>query len=251
MRNPRFERRITAFHEAGHAVIAFRFGIPVDSVVLCDTGPVLGYVALRRKPMVSTALDDDTALPPWPIVVRETEQRVMMLLAGPLAEARLLAAPLRAHGCISDLRKCESLCRALHEYRARLVVQSGARIPNIDPAALANRLRSRTARMLARPNIWRATAALAAELEAWRHLSGADAADTAQWAQRLRNQLALSFPTSQSAETRRKPRSLRRNVEGFAGRPVQGLSLAHLMRGARYSGRPLDLIVSKTVSVAI
>lgn len=213
MKNPRLERRITAFHEAGHAVVAFRFGIPVDSVVLCDTGPVLGYVALRHKAMVSTALDNDAALLPWPVVVRETEQRVMMLLGGPLAEARLLAAPLRSHCCTSDLGKCEHLCRALHTYRRRLVVRLGAQIPNVDPAALANRLRTRTARMLAQPKIWRATVALATELEAWRHLSGADAADTAQWAQRLRNQLALWFPTAPSAETHRSPRSIRGNLQ--------------------------------------
>jgi hypothetical protein len=206
---PHIERRLTAFHEAGHAVIAFRFGILVDSVALCDTGPMFGYVALRRRALVATALDDDSPLLPWPVVVRETEQRVMMLLGGPLAEAKLLGAPLRSHSSESDLIKCERLCGALHTYRRRLIMRLSAQLPKVDPAELANRLRRRTARMLGHPRMWRATAALAAELEAWRHLSGMDAADTAQWAQRIRNQLALLLPLPRCTEPDREPGATR------------------------------------------
>ena len=46
------QRRITAYHEAAHVVMAFKLGIPVGEVKICKTGPVLGYVDLPGAPLI-------------------------------------------------------------------------------------------------------------------------------------------------------------------------------------------------------
>jgi hypothetical protein len=163
-------------------------------VKICKTGPVLGYVDIPDAPLISGVVDDPDALPPWPVVVRDTERRVMTLLAGALAEAKLLGAKLRSHCCESDLGRSQLLCGVLAEYRDYLVDERGQALPPVDAAAMANALRSKAARVLARPNVWHAVAVLAADLEGWGSLSGHDAADTVQWARRVRRQLALRLP---------------------------------------------------------
>ena len=67
-------------------------------------------------------------------------------------------------------------------------------IRDIDAGAMANGLRRRTAGILNNPIAWRAVTTLAADLEAWGELTGADAADSAQWSRRIRSQLTLLLP---------------------------------------------------------
>jgi ATP-dependent Zn protease len=51
-RTPRLQRRITAYHEAAHAVLSFEFGIPVDEVAVCRTGRIAGYVQHLDVPLM-------------------------------------------------------------------------------------------------------------------------------------------------------------------------------------------------------
>lgn len=205
-RTARLQRRITAYHEAAHAVLAFRFGVPVNEVALCSTGRLAGYVQLSDAPLmyaVEASLCECTSELEWAMLVRDTEQRAMVLLAGAVAEAKLLETPLRSHCCESDLRKCLDLCYALCGYREHLVATTAMSPPKVDPAAMADRLRRRTQRILAHPNTWRAVTTLARELEGWGVLTGHDSAETVQWSGRARNQLALLLPMPPS--TRPKP----------------------------------------------
>jgi hypothetical protein len=52
------QRRITAHHEAAHAVIAFQFGISVEEVATCNTIPANGHVRMSRAALISRAFDD-------------------------------------------------------------------------------------------------------------------------------------------------------------------------------------------------
>jgi len=212
---PALWRRITAYHEAGHAVLALRFGIAFDEVALCHTSPSAGYVRMSSGWLVRKAAKDSHASQvTWTLVRRDTEQRIMVSLAGALAEAKLLGTQLRSDGCGSDLSKCLLLCDALGDYRRRLVEGCGMSIPEIDPPEMTDRLRRRTSRILAHPATWRAVAALASDLEGWGRLTGHDSADTVQWAGRIRNQIVLPLPMPRS-RTGPKPRI--REVRRSAG----------------------------------
>ena len=203
----RLQRRITAYHEAAHAVLGFRFGLPVDEVALCLTGRLAGYVRFSSRPLMSAVEASQcecTSELEWALLVRDTEQRAMVLLAGGLAEAKLLGTPLRSHDCESDLRKCLQLCYALCGYREHLVETTAMSLPKIDPAEMADRLRRRAQRILVHPTTWRAVTTLARDLEGWGVLTGHDSAETIQWSGRLRNQLTLLLPMPRSMS--RKPR---------------------------------------------
>lgn len=195
------ERRITAYHEAAHAVMAFRCGFAIDVAKLCTSGPLAGFVQFSSASLISAVVRSG---PPttvsWPLVARDTERRVMVLFAGPLAEAKLLGTPMRAHCCESDLQKCRLLCTALLRYRDGVAAESGGLLEDEDVAALAHALRRRTMRVLGRADVWRAVSALAADLDAWGWLSGDDAADTVQWTRRVRKQLALLLPMPKRRE---------------------------------------------------
>jgi hypothetical protein len=175
-------------------VLAMRFRISIDEVALCHTGPLDGYVRITGGPLIKTLKHPRVTELTWMLVRRDAEQRIMVFLAGALAEAKLLATPMRSHGCGSDLRKCLFLCDALRYYRERLVEARGISIPEIDAADLTDRLRRRTQRILGHPDTWKAVTALAADLEGWGQLTGHDSADTVQWAARSRDQLALLLP---------------------------------------------------------
>jgi hypothetical protein len=220
IRGERLERRITAYHEAAHAVLAFKFGIAVDEVAICRAGPVAGYVRYFRASLMSAVEASEsecTTELEWAILVRDTEQRAMVLLAGALAEAKLLGTPMRSHCCESDLRRCMELCDALSSYRQHLVETTALKLPKIDAADLAQRLRRRAQRMLARPDTWSTVSALAADVEGWGLLTGHDSADTVQWARAARSQLALRLPMPRSSVA--KHPSGQRNRE--ASRPTR------------------------------
>jgi hypothetical protein len=192
------QRRITAYHEAAHAVVALKFGIRVTDMALCHSGPLAGYVRmLKGSPASRLAHHTSRASElTWKLVARTIEDRATVSLAGPVAETRLLGTKLWAHGNQSDFSRCQQLCYVLDRYRRHLAHKYGLVIPKEKPADMANRLRRRAMRILANPHTWRAVTALAEELGGWSELSGHEAADTVQWTRRIRNQLALRLPIS-------------------------------------------------------
>jgi len=192
------QRRITAYHEAAHAVVALKFRIRVTDIALCHSGPLAGYVRMLVGSPASrlahrTSRSSDLT---WKLVARAIEDRATALLAGPVAETRLLGTMLWAHGNQSDFSKCQQLCCELDRYRLHLTDKYGLVIPTEEPVDMANRLRRRALRILANPHTWRAVTALAEELCGWGQLNGHEAADTVQWTRRIRNQLALRLPIS-------------------------------------------------------
>jgi hypothetical protein len=190
------QRRITANHEAAHAVLALRFGIRIHHMAICKQGPLAGYVQMLSLPLVAKMKEFEDQSPEiaWRLLLRDTEHRAMISLAGPLAEARLLGTSMRSHTCESDLASVARVCFDLGEFHSRLTNAGRLTLPMEAPAEMANRLRRRTLKMLAHVHIWREVTALAGELGGWSQLTGHDAADTMQWTRRIRNQLALSLP---------------------------------------------------------
>ena len=186
--------------------MAFKFGIAVEEIAICRSGPIAGYVR-HVRPSLMSAIESSkcecTSELEWAILVRDTEQRAMVLLAGALAEAKLLGTSMRSHCCESDLERCMQLCYALSGYRQHLVETTNMKLPNVDAADMATGLRRRAQRILARSNTWSAVSALAADLEGWGLLSGDDSADTIQWARRARSQLALRLPMPRPNITKR------------------------------------------------
>lgn len=195
-RTSTLNRRITAYHEAAHAVLALRFGIRIHDMAISRNDVRAGHVRFLLSSLACKVnssggqLSDVT----WALLLRNAEHRVMICLAGPIAEAKLLGMPLRAHCCESDLDKCHRLCVAADEVRRYLAGKQAAPVALEAPEAMANRLRRRTLATLAHPNIWRAVTALARDLDGWGQLSGHDASDTMQWTRRAKNQLDLLLP---------------------------------------------------------
>lgn len=217
-RDAALQRKITAWHEAAHAVVAFRFGIRVDELAICTTGPLAGYVQMLSTPLVPQrdTWDGRVSQLTWAIVRQDTERHVMVRLAGPLAEARLLGTPLRSHSCESDLQSAMRLCALLEDYRKHLAATRGLLVPGEPPGDLASRLRRRTRHVLGYPPTWRAVKALADDLEVWSRLTGCDAADTVQWTRRIASQLSLLLlvPVRTGPGRRTRPVSPRRRSVG-------------------------------------
>jgi hypothetical protein len=210
-RDAALQRRITAWHEAAHAVVAFRFGIRIDEVAICQTGPLAGYVSMLGTPLISRweTWDSRASQVTWAAVRRDTERQAMLRLAGPISEAKLFGTPMRSHSCESDLTSAMRLCTLLEEYRKHLVATHGLVVPGEPPGDLATRLRRRTRHVLAHPRTWRAVKALAEDLEWWSRLTGYDAADTVQWTRRIEGQLSLLLPVPAQPGTGVRGRSPR------------------------------------------
>jgi hypothetical protein len=229
-RETSLQRRITAWHEAAHAVVAFRFGIRVDEVAICQTGPLAGYVHMLGTPLVSRreTWDSRASRLTWAMVRRDTERHAMLRLAGPVAEAKLFGTPMRSHGCESDHTSAMRLCTLLDQFRKQLAATRALVVPGESPGDLAARLRRRTRHALAYPRTWRAVKALAEDLDVWSRLTGCDAADTVQWTQRIEGQLSLLLPVPVQPGTgtrRHSPRigyrPLARDLEPGPGIPQQ------------------------------
>ena len=106
----RLHCELAAYHEAAHAVVALHYGRVVKEVFISRHLPGNGWVKRMRTwlPEAPDTRNPRDALIYWTHVFSEVEREVKILLAGPIAEAKLLRTPLRSLGARSDLQRAMS-----------------------------------------------------------------------------------------------------------------------------------------------
>ena len=165
----------TAYHEAGHALAAFREGYFVEFAQISRLWPGSGLVRsaaqrMGRNPFFPSA-GNGAASSAWRISLNQRLAMTRVYLAGPLAEARYLAQPLRTLGAVNDLMKCDRIASTLanmHEELCRRYVD----LPRFCPYETIALERRRVRHWLGRPAIWRSITAIAEALRQRERLSG-------------------------------------------------------------------------------
>src|SRR3990172_11009749 len=155
--------------------------------------PGNGWVKRMRTwlPEAPDTRNPQDALIYWTHVFSEVEREVKIMLAGPIAEAKLLRTPLRSLGARSDLERSLSAQVFLDDLRDSL--RDVISIPDDQTAHFLERMRRQTRRLIAQPFSWKAITVLAKDLTGWHCLSGHDVAETVQWSKKPRSQLSLSL----------------------------------------------------------
>ena len=133
----------TAYHEAGHAVIAIVFERPVQKVSILPDQRRLGHCELRKG--VSRASQD------------RLEADILILLAGVAAEA-IYSGAYNWQGAAQDLQSVRRLA----------VMRSGA----AQADKLTRRMLAKTEHLLMQQHHWTAVAKIAAELVEKKTISG-------------------------------------------------------------------------------
>ncbi len=156
----------TAFHEAGHAVMAFELGIPIASADIVGDDDAAGRVLTNGSQRWMEDMDTSyEEMPAW--VRRRLEGHIMMTWAGPLAgymhrKLDSAAAPTdqecAEHGSFDFATIGQLLFRAVTDEQERV--------------AYGEWLRIRAWNMLHVPLVWREVEAVAEALAHRRRLSG-------------------------------------------------------------------------------
>ena len=133
---PHSAEEITAFHEAGHAVVALALGRAVERVSILPDETRLGACHIRKGAVKPS--DDDL------------ETAILIFLGGLAAEARLTGV-YGWGGASQDLHEVHAMClaRAGNDKRAEKLIR---------------RMISKAEHVLEQPGMWVATERLAAEL---------------------------------------------------------------------------------------
>jgi hypothetical protein len=142
------ERRVTAFHEAGHAVVAMYLGRPVQRVTIQPNAIRLGLCEF--KPGRGKAVKD------W------LEAEAIVMLGGLAAEARHTG------------QVCEEA--ALHDLRAVRALIAGRALGDRQADRLERRFLDKTDHILDQPGLWDAVTRIADELLLRTTISGRAAA---------------------------------------------------------------------------
>jgi len=164
---------LTSWHEAAHAVVALYHRRPVHEVRISTRHP--GYGCTRFGPRMRWPAFDHTPgniRAVWIETLAKYQAEIRILLAGPLAEAKLLSTPLRSLGARSDLLRAEHCFQFLldaHHYLSRYCPLSAT-----VPTDLLARERQYTRHLIARPRYWQAIEAIAAALLRRKRIQGAD-----------------------------------------------------------------------------
>jgi hypothetical protein len=164
------ELETTAFHEAGHAVIATLNGVPFASVtIIPDPAPVSG----RGRGYLGRIIYQlpDYALPYRPAKQQKRARQyfahnICMTLAGPLAET--------LHTRCWEQPRCEEGYDELGAFEAALLADD--RHSSAYLWHWINRLRFQTLELLQNPDVWAAVAAVARELIERKTLESAEVA---------------------------------------------------------------------------
>lgn len=156
---------VTAYHEAGHAIVALSQGCGVHEVAVSMADPGDGWTLMTvasKQPLTDPAPGNVRAA--WLRTEANYSAEIRILLAGPLAEAKLLGKPLRSLGARSDLEEAQRLFERLQVIHAELSRYTC--LPTEIPDAMRDGFRRETRRLVARPRIWRMIGVLAQELMA-------------------------------------------------------------------------------------
>ena len=151
----------TAYHEAGHALGALKVGRYVTRVVVSTASPGTGFVQFRkgaRNPFYLCA-GPGSARAAWDHTYNSIVNEIFVLLAGPLAEAKATATPLRQMGNTSDLNQCMRLVTKLRMLAD--FVSDFAEIPDFNEEVLLEEYRKRVRRWVGRPANWLSITAIA------------------------------------------------------------------------------------------
>ena len=185
---------LTAYHEAAHAVVGLHLGWKVSWVFVSHKYPDCGLAFIKPR----TLIDMDSfvsrpggAMTFWTQCLRENENYARILLAGPLAEAKLLKKPLRSMGARFDLETVLAIRTGLDQFREMLAEY--ADIPLDYRTHFYPRVRQQTRRILSCPRLWKAVTVLANDLVHWRYLRGHDVEETVQWVLSPGNQFSFQF----------------------------------------------------------
>ncbi len=152
---------VTAYHEAGHALAALKVGSYVGKVAVNLANPGEGvtfHYSPPRNPF-DLARNPDFA---WRHTYQTTLDTMFILLAGPMAEAKLLHKPLRDLGSYSDYNACMKLCLRLRDLAEFAGEYTDSPIIKFDE--LLDQQRDRTRRWLGHPKTWRMVDAIASAL---------------------------------------------------------------------------------------
>jgi hypothetical protein len=169
--------RITAHHEAGHAVMMWWHGHSFDSVSICLDRPGVGRVQCRsvlanipQQELWRQGVATEARL------AQKIMQEVEWSLAGPLAEARYVAEPIApALGAFDDVYEAIELLGRLKQVevgRSRLAPKEIKEIYR-DLKLAQERIEAH----FGRPSMWRAVETLAAALVNVGSLSGLQAGE--------------------------------------------------------------------------
>ena len=131
------------------------------------------------------------ALPYWQQSLALEKKYARMLLAGPIAEAKVMATPMRSLGAISDLNKVRNALPLLDALRETLVCHT--EISKDYRIKFFPKLQQETRRLLGNPTIWKSVQVLANDLCARSSLTGEDVANTVQWARTTPGQFSFQF----------------------------------------------------------
>ena len=192
---------LTAYHEAAHAVVALLYGIRVIEACVAPDRLGSGWMLHERPGIWATWVPEDRAAAwrMWTQTQIGIERYVKVLLAGPLAVAKVQGTPLRCLGARSDLAKAIEIEAYLAERRKEF--QIVAVVPDL-PDHFLDRMRRQTRRLIAQPWCWKAITAVADDLRAWHRLSGDEVAETVQWSKRTRGQMSLGLSPPGQTENR-------------------------------------------------
>jgi len=156
---------VTCCHEAGHLVSALHEGFTVEKAIVFRSMPGTGVVrhsVADRPTRFDPALGSGNARLAWWESVTRTRQRMRVLLAGPLAEAKATGTPMRSLGATRDLNECRRLADRLLTLWSFHAAFQGYSRP--DPWAMMNRERRRVRAWIARPRVWSMVSAYAEAL---------------------------------------------------------------------------------------
>jgi hypothetical protein len=192
MTSPEIHSIITAHHEAAHAIVAMRYGREVLSALVNPSDPQTGLTVFRRRrrrPSLGDMSPHDIRRA-WSESLTYHSDHIRILLAGPLAEAKLLSTPLRSLGARSDLQTAERLIRTLedlHDGLSRYTL-----LPCWpDREGYLNHLRRQTRALISRPDMWLMIERVAEDLKCHRFSDGNHIAAAVQSAKARSGQLGL------------------------------------------------------------